>query len=216
MTYMTKFLMKIMVLFATISITPTIWAEPKDRTKLGDLNCSPGEFAIRDVDGTWTCATGGASYIFISTEVHDGAFGAENWDNVCDAEAASAGLPDGDYKAWLSSVAGNFDARDILPPGPFYATDGIIIALSKADLLDGTLVNPILLRADRSFDGLPGPWTGTSQDGTASGYDCNNWSSNGGDAGGTTGGAGETTGLWTDGNQVFCSSLKQVFCIQTH
>ena len=104
-----------------------------DGDTAADLACGEDQVA-RFANGAWDCVTGGASYVFLASQIHDGAFTVAGWDDLCQMDAQDAGLPAGTYRAWLSTSVR--DARDLLPPGPFFRPDGLLVALSKADLFD--------------------------------------------------------------------------------
>ena len=160
---------------------------------------------------------GGASYMFVSLARQQGDFGVANWDDECEADASAAGLAAGDYLAWLSTSTIN--AADTLPSGPFFRPDGVLIALSKADLIDGKILNPISLKADGSPPQDTLVWTGTLANGTASPIgSCDDWSSA---DNGTRGGNGRTSFTdqrWSEsiGEGIVCNGFIAVFCIQTN
>lgn len=181
---------------------------------LADLGCSTDQVA-RSIDGAWDCVTGGASYVFISTNSIAGNVSLADMDAECEASAAAAGintLPAGTYRAWLSTSA--FDARDRLPPGPFYLTDGTLLALSKADLLDDSIFALIDLRSNKvkTLISATSVWTGTSSDGTHSGASCNGWSPSG--TSGTRGNRTVKNAGWTQDVNSACDQLSLLYCFQ--
>ena len=162
--------------------------------------------------------TGGASYMFVASERHKGDFGISAWDLVCDADADEFHLA-GDYLVWLSDDEGGNDAADTLPPGPFYTPLGAIIALSKADLLDGAIINPINTHADgtAAFGEFSGVFTGTGPDGLATGVDCDGWTNAVLDANNraTLGLTNNSDMGWTEGPETtLCVKDFSVYCVQ--
>lgn len=108
----------------------------------------------------------------------DGATGLAAGDAICRNLAAAAHLPAPDsFVAWLSTAA--VDARDrVTSNGPFRRLDHFVVANDEADLLDGSLDTTIHLdQHGVAVNGTPDIATGTAADGTASGADCNGWTS---------------------------------------
>lgn len=155
-------------------------------------------------------------------------------DAVCRSHARAANLPDADaFVAWLSDanddaycrVHGLTGRRDAhcglteLPTdaGPWQRTDGLWIADSLADLLDGRMYRPI----DRDESGRALPFngylqavaTGTDASGRgAGGFDCAGWTRSSGDL--LVGGAEMTTGSWGFGTALGCGANVRLYCFQ--
>jgi len=125
----------------------------------------------------------------------EGKVGIEAGDSICNNLADLAGLPNsGSYKAWLSD--GTTDARDrFAEGGAWVRTDGLKIADSKADLLDGELLASINLDDTNHYRGIWAVWTGTNADGTANANHCGNWQSTAGN--GRTGRSNTVSAGWT-------------------
>jgi len=140
-------------------------------------------------------------------------------DAFCTSMARSGSGPNrppaGTYLAFLSVDGQN--AGDRLPAGPYHLADGTLVALDKADLLDGSILHAI----DMDESGLVAAsslevWTGANADGSPSGQDCSNWTvatdfSPGG-AAGTTGSTGGAWAYWM--GSFWCSDRKSVYCFQ--
>lgn len=99
-------------------------------------------------------------------------------DAICQNLAENANLPAPDsFVAWLS--AGTVDAADRLTSdGPFRRIDGVTIAVSKADLLDGSNAGSIHQFETGTYfqnSDFGYAWTGSNGSGTASGEDCDGW-----------------------------------------
>jgi hypothetical protein len=136
-------------------------------------------------------------------------------DAICRTQAAGAKLPAPDsFVAWLSD--GTAEARDRLTSdGPFRRPDGFLVAESEADLLDGSnggSIHQYESGAYHSGGGGGEIFTGTLEDGTASGLDCSNWTIST-PINVTKGVAGTTrTARWTTGSSTSCSFSQQLYC----
>lgn len=110
--------------------------------------------------------------------------GLDHADEVCQTWAAVGGLPaPSSYLAWLSDDT--VDAVDRFPfDGPWIRPDGVLIANDKADLTDGELTGQINVDYLGNYWGKTDigytyfAWTGTSPDGSNTGDNCVNWTSN--------------------------------------
>ena len=158
-------------------------------------------------------AAAGPTYVFLSSESHDGGFGVAAWDAVCQSDAVAAGLSPGVYQAWLSTSS--FDARDMLPLGPFVDTAGSFVALNKADLLNDTILRGI----GHFASGVPAArvavWTGTGPDGTFLAPNCANWAVNDSATQGRIGETTRTDGAWTDVFLSDCNdATRYAYCFQ--
>jgi Stigma-specific protein, Stig1 len=164
--------------------------------------------------------------VFVSSALHDGNFGGlAGADAYCQGLAQAAGLP-GSYMAWLSDPTGSPSTRFTPSAYPYMLVDGTKIADDFADLLDGTLDNPINktelnTAPPAGFIGVCGnqthAWSNTNADGTMSSanHHCGQWT-------GVTGNYGSQWGRWTQtdgdwslwcggGNCVLDSSI---YCFQ--
>jgi hypothetical protein len=125
------------------------------------------------------------------------ATGLDAGDAICRSEAAAANLPlAASYKAWLSSA--DIDARERFEfDGPWYRVDGVRVAASIVDLLDGFIDAPIQVDANGSPLGFESVWTGTGADGLRTGLACASWSSTSGS--GTVGATAAAETRWSQG-----------------
>jgi hypothetical protein len=152
--------------------------------------------------------------IFVTSQRHDGNFGGiTGADTFCQGLATSAGLS-GTYLAWLSDTTTSPSARFAQANVPYRLVDGTTIANDWADLVDGSIQNPINL--DEYGNAAPSSmvFTFTMTDGTAGVFQstttncygddchCNNWTNSNGQGSPTPGSAvGQTTQTnddWTD------------------
>ncbi|MBZ0111253.1 MAG: hypothetical protein K8J08_02200 [Thermoanaerobaculia bacterium] len=110
--------------------------------------------------------------------------GLSQGDAICQMSAEDGGLPaPSSYMAWLSDDT--VDAVDRFPyDGPWIRPDGVLIANNKADLTDGELTGQINVdylgqywgKDDIGF--VYSAWTGTRPDGSNTGDNCVDWTSN--------------------------------------
>jgi hypothetical protein len=158
-----------------------------------------------------------ASLVFLTSEAGtadlgswpqaDGQVGLAAGDAICRSLAVAAHLPAPDsFVAWLSS--GAVDAADRLTSnGPFRRIDGVLIASSKADLLDlsnSGSIHQFETGAYQQGGGGGHAWTGTEGSGTATGEDCSAWTSASNSLEGRPGAASSTLDAsWSGYGNVF-------------
>lgn len=141
-----------------------------------------------------------------------------NADTICQQVAQQAGLT-GKYVAWLSTSIK--DAKDKISDGHYVRVDGQTVASNKADLLDGSLINPI--NVEEHGIQLPAStcdaptcdltYTGTNPDGTKkNGFMCNDWTSLAGNA--EVGYMHAVDAWWTSANNVLCNSKQRIYCFE--
>lgn len=145
------------------------------------------------------------------------ATGVAAGDAICRTLAADAGLPAPDsFVAWISDSTQ--DARDRLTLDhavPFARPDGVVVASSVPDLLDGATTSSIHQYETGAYQvgGAGGEvFTGTLADGTASGFDCTDWTSST-PADVTRGVAARTRSAeWTDYGASSCQYSQHLYC----
>ncbi|MFO0600581.1 MAG: choice-of-anchor D domain-containing protein [Myxococcaceae bacterium] len=128
--------------------------------------------------------------------------GVAPYDALCNYYASDAGINNttsSNYVAWMSSSASNATTR-LTATGGARRMDGAPFYLSKADLIAGSVRNPIALDESGLLipNGTASLWTGTNTGGTTNSLDCSGWTSNaavGLNRGLVYGGPD----LWTDG-----------------
>jgi len=166
-------------------------------------------------DNPWFAAAPPApatANVFVTSTPYNGDLGGlAGADNKCQSHADAAGLG-GSWIAWLSTSTVN--AIDRFPDtanGPFIRTgDAAVIAVTKADLTDGSLLAPISNTETGDRDG-GNVWTGTRPDGTRAHAMCDDWSSVS-PALGVTGGTGAFDSYWTEATDRSCSDEYQLYC----
>jgi hypothetical protein len=147
-----------------------------------------------------------------------GASGVEGADAVCRSEAQAAGLPLADtFKAWLSSSVHPAPGR-FAWDGPWARLDGMRIADSIADLVDGDIRTSINLTAvsplyQPGFSVL----SGTFADGSGAVGTCDDWTSDSFDVTKLAGRSNMVQSQWTwhdfpPGFPSPCSSAGRLYC----
>ena len=166
--------------------------------------------------GARLCATG--SYIFVSsTDVAGAMGGLAGADAFCDQLASDAGLV-GTYQAFLSDSSTS--VRDRLSfLWPLYGMDGALLAVDETDLYDGWLASALHLDEYGYASPRVHAWTGSVQDGSASPYTCNDWTSNLEGAFAAFGAIDVTDPSWLykwlyDGEKP-CNNPLPVYCVRT-
>lgn len=133
-------------------------------------------------------------------------------DAICQSRAAAGGLRfPGSFKAWVSTSAE--DAPDRINfNGPWVRLDGVVIAQSKTDLLDGEIFGPINQNEFGSYERNHWALTGTDSSGAWGAADCNGWTSDLTTDFATTGFANGVV-YWTDqGYDNQCGYNARLYC----
>lgn len=172
----------------------------------------------------------GPHLVFVTSTVHDCAFGGLTAaDAFCQARATAANLP-GRYMAWLADANGSPATRMTHHLGVYQLVTGAAVAQGWSDLTDGNLANKI----DRTEGGvqLGGVGCNASQstchficaggevwsnvDGAGNRRnvaDCTGWTTSGT---ATAGNDGKTDVGWTAGDctPIAAGSTLPIFCVQ--
>lgn len=198
--------------FGTPTITPTQTLTPSATAATPTPTSTPTPTVT---------ATPEFNRVFVTSSLQDGNLGGlVGADAICAARAAGAGLPAGNYVAWLSTSTVNAISRLGTARG-FVRIDGKPFANTAADILANRIFHP--LRIDESgvdvSSGIsPGAstltvFTGTLGDGTlATGANCSDFADTGGSAR-----RGEVSGgpvTWTARQNSNCSTARRVYCFQ--
>jgi len=151
--------------------------------------------------------------VFVTDTIQSADFGGVSGaDALCASQAAAAGL-EGQFKAWLSTIASPVADRLTHSSVPYVLVDGTLIANDWADLVDGSILSPIRLDAS----GLPhggDVWTGTLANGLAyTNGDCVGYTSSSGGIG-LCGDTGATNGGWTASATPECSLALRLYCVE--
>jgi hypothetical protein len=109
--------------------------------------------------------------------------------------------------AWLSDA--DNDARDRIADAEYQLVDGTIVATSKADLLDSSLLAAINLdETGTTVSDITQSWTGTNADGTGSTRHCGYWATDAVNEFGIHGDNNSVIGTWTAFGQGLGSGSK--------
>ncbi len=191
------------------------------------------EECVFGCEDEWGCIPETDAMMFITsgrwTGDLGGIFGA---DEKCEIAAADAGLPLG----WIALISDSFwDIRDRpeFPDTIFRRMDGSIVAMSKADLFDGSINVPINIDeygvVHTEVGQAGATWTGTKPDGTVftgtyGGIlvtNCEDWTNGTDDYynRGIGGDIQETNNYWIDdhpvSNVLYCSNVQRLYCVHT-
>jgi hypothetical protein len=163
-----------------------------------------------------------------------GATGLAAGDAVCQARATAAGLP-GTYKAWLSNSTTDaychvqgYDGHKISDPsgcgqssmpkaaGPWVRTDGYPFAATIDKLVNSHQIFTAIRFTQTGTPLVGGEYfTGTSEDGTNSTFNCSNWGSGLNADHGTFGWTNGTTNDWSGYGTATCDQSLHLLCMQT-
>lgn len=142
-----------------------------------------------------------------------GKVGAAAGDAICQNLAVAAGLAlPWSYMAWLSTSSE--DAIDRFTyDGPWVRSDGVLVAASKGDLVDGRLLTSVNITEWGAYLSGWGAWTGTTAAGLVAIDTCNGWSDASGAYSGNVGVANTVDEWWTERTQQPCSFTNyRLYC----
>jgi hypothetical protein len=143
-----------------------------------------------------------------------GETGLDAADAICQARATAAALPDAStYKAWISDTT--TDAIDRFQHlGPVTRLDGVKVAHSLGDLVDGQLLASINVTDTGAYLGLSAAWTGTETSGQLSGSSCTDWTSSSSGPSVWAGATNGTDATWTRQWGMACNStIPRLYCV---
>lgn len=134
-------------------------------------------------------------------------------DAICAAQALAAGL-EGEFKAWLSTIASPVADRVTQGSDPYVLVDGTRVADDWSDLVDGSILAPINLDANGIV--VQGEiWTGTLATGASfPGSDCAAFTTDSSGVTGRCGASSATNATWTDNISPACSTTLGLYCIE--
>jgi hypothetical protein len=163
------------------------------------------------------------SRVFVtSTTYTGGGFGGlSGADSICNHRAAAGSLG-GTYTAWLSTSTTNAADRVYHNPDGYITTNGDMVANSWADLINADFPHPpgADLLHTINYDefgadvGTVQPWTGTYENGQATSYNCNNWTSSLGSDDGTTGLTNDLNEYWSEYTDEDCDIPAPLYCFE--
>ncbi|MFN7950712.1 MAG: hypothetical protein U0610_03220 [bacterium] len=173
---------------------------------------------------SWTSP---GSIVFVTSDQHPAKLGNDPLagsevgvaagDAICQARASAAHLPaPSSFVAWLSDSSTEPSTR-ITSSGPFRRIDGIAVASSKADLVDGALTTTIhQTEVGTYLDSSSTFLSGTDAFGHSNGDDCNGWTTSSGLLAGLGTAALARTADWSEsptGGVGNCASSARLVCI---
>ena len=134
------------------------------------------------------------------------------FDVLCDGVATAAGLG-GRWTAWLAF--GRRGGGELIEgDGPWVDLAGALVFPDRAAFASGPVTRLRLDEHGQAVSSSPA-WTGTSGDGTTTGNNCQNWTTNAAAAVGTLGSVGEGTSEWTRrATAAPCNSRGHVYCFE--
>lgn len=163
--------------------------------------------------------------VFVTSTLYGPNFGTlAQADQVCNEEAADAGLP-GFYVAWLSDTTENapdrmsrFDPQQgVYERGwmdsPLYTLDGARVK-DNGWFLVQTGIPDSPLGVDVNGEAVAGTaWTGTSRELIADTETCENWTTSMGPSRGMAGDISATIDEWTETDRVLCDTNHRLYCM---
>lgn len=151
--------------------------------------------------------------IFVTDTLQNANFGGlTGADALCASQAAAAGL-EGEFKAWLSTIATSVSDRLTQSSVPYALVDGTRIADDWNDLVDSSLLAPVNLDASGLLRGGD-VWTGTLPDGVPyANDDCAGFTS-GSEGIALCGSTASAAGNWTANDTPACSTELRLYCIE--
>jgi hypothetical protein len=158
---------------------------------------------------------GMANVAFVTSSQHDGALGGlAGADAICAQRAGEGGLA-GTFVAWLSTPTSTAFSR-IAGARGWRLVDGTPLADDPTDFATLQVLAPFAqdehgndVRATR-----PTTWTGTNDDGTDAGTDCNSWTTNAAGVQGLIGDTTEGARYFTASAASTCNLPHPLYCLQ--
>lgn len=183
-----------------------------------DLICDLAESikGLVPVDSPLVSACGLSYTAFATSTLHDGDLGgAAGADAICQDLADTAGLA-GTYRAWISDST-RTPAGSMRGNIPYLRVDGVQIAASTEDLLEGRIDDLISLDETgapvAASGGSSDAWTGTNSDGTLR-RTCGDWTTADPSTKGHAGQTNQRIDDWTSSRDQACDQLHHLFCFE--
>lgn len=189
----------------------------------GDGQLQEGEECDGEEGCTAEC-TKAFRRVFVTSEVFTGDLGGiAGADQKCQTAAENAGLP-GEYMAWISSSEGAPAERFVQSVVPYRQLDGVQIAASWSELIDGDLESGIYLTELKNFPqkgtakscmlDIAFAWSNTQESGVLwqTNYACGDWLEEAGS--GYTGRVGLIDGGWTVDCIADCLDEAALYCVE--
>ena len=190
----------------------------------GDEEVQPEEECDDGVDPDLTkCSTECtvlSRVIFVSSELYLGDLGGiQGANQKCQAHAVAGGLSNAEkFRAWLSTDAASPSTWQGLDPMKRYQLpSGTIVAKSWTQLVSGQLEVSINQTEAKIMLGQNDPsnvWTGTLDDGSAAGSNCDGWTDPTDGSFGLRGKSLFENGTWTEFGDQKCYGLGRLYCVE--
>jgi hypothetical protein len=148
-----------------------------------------------------------------------GSTGLLGADAICRQRARFSGYPNAQsFKAWMSTASGTVATR-FTSNGPWARPDGVLIAVSKPDVLDGQILAPIsMTELGQYLSGATtsdNAWTGTNPDGTLNTtWNCSSFATSSSSIFGATGLHDYIDNNWSYGAGTSCNALRRLYCFE--
>lgn len=216
-----------------IAITkPTGYVADDSDCNDDDIAIFPGAMELPNKvdDDCDTIVDNGINYFFTSSQPMKGLMGGlSGADGICQEFADNSNLPDGIYRAWLSSSTVAAKDRLTSSNNPYYLPNGVMLANDWSDFLAQVFLFPLSpgngLDVDENGNKIIGSqnaWTNTTGDGmiveTDASKVCADWTS------GSTGVLGindqNAAGAWTNSTTGSCINAgtlaagNRLYCVQ--
>lgn len=178
----------------------------------GDLRVASYEECDDETDDCENCIL--SRKIFVTSLEVDGLF-VSSFKTKCYDDAFDAGLYRGlDWTPWISY--NNKDAKTLEFQSPFKyeRIDGILVANSFQQLIDGDIENPINIDQNGDLIDEERVWTGTNELGKYSGFNCLEWTDNNERILGTYGWTNHIDYRWSSADEANCIEKLHVYCIE--
>lgn len=152
--------------------------------------------------------------VFVTSQTYTGNIGSlANADMICEGAATNLA---GSWRAWLSDANSSAASR-VADVGPWYLVDQttlVFVNLAHAiDITDGPNA-PISVDENGNTVSTFETWTGTFDDGSSAGMNCNNWTTAVLEIKGRSGHAGAVDHLWGSADNTSCNGLLRLYCFE--
>ncbi len=151
--------------------------------------------------------------VFVSSTTYNGNFSSSSPDKECQNLADHANLA-GNFRAWISFNEKNAFENVFSVESTLFRVDGQIFSPSFDDLINGNIVNPLIINELGSAI-ITDVWTGTNPNGTLTNFNnCLDWT-NELDSPVFFGKNNLINGEWTmTGPKAECKDFKAIYCFE--
>lgn len=180
-----------------------------------------GTRGAQGIAGAAGTSSAAAKLVFISSERYSADLGGlEGADAKCQSLAVAAGRT-GAFKAWLSTTSTPASKRLTHATNPYVLSTGTRVANNWSDLTSGALQHKVdqtesAELAPPNAVGACNPlvfWTGTDEQGSQYGGDCDGWTGTGADLPATLG-VISSGGTWSTFCHSSCENRAPIMCLE--